>query len=459
MVLILGLTLGAIGRRVWEVRSEIELLAEIHREEDWNARDAAVLSDRWRVLPDLLEHGWLFPKDRRLLNELEDRFEGYRDALLEEGKRSFESAVTPNRDGRVVSDGLLVEGIQVLARAALIFPRDERVREALQDAWYPTVQLEARDEQGRSLDGVAFYRALDEVTGIPRDPVPMGSLPVEEAVEPGFYRFAIVVDGVHREFTRVLYRGVDPEPMVWKPVPIDDPYAAMQYVPGAQLDFPVGDYQCPVMASNPYVEGFFIDRHEVTNEEYQTFLDATGHEPPRHWEDVAGNPDYGNLPVVKVSWYDALAYAEWAGKRLVTHAEWELAARGPAGLLLHGGRHSGAVFGEILERDDAYSERQRKYLVNVEPVDGPESARGLNDLYHMHGNVYEWTESFGFEMRTRDPGGDYAPRSHLRAVLGTPWYAATSQDPKTLRMHRLRGPERSYADFDTGFRCARSEWP
>jgi formylglycine-generating enzyme required for sulfatase activity len=73
----------------------------------------------------------------------------------------------------------------------------------------------------------------------------------------------------------------------------------------------------------------------VTNEEYAAFLAATGHEPPRFWDDSAFNG--ARQPVVGVSWYDAVAYCEWlsgvhgAGFRLPTEAEWEKAARGTDG--------------------------------------------------------------------------------------------------------------------------------
>lgn len=77
-----------------------------------------------------------------------------------------------------------------------------------------------------------------------------------------------------------------------------------------------------------HVEAFYIDKFEVTNADYQEFIDATGYAAPRHWENRKYREGQANLPVVYVNWKDANAYCRWAGKRLPTEIEWEKAARG-----------------------------------------------------------------------------------------------------------------------------------
>lgn len=84
------------------------------------------------------------------------------------------------------------------------------------------------------------------------------------------------------------------------------------------------------------MRSFYMDKFPVTNSQFKNFLDASGYKPSvaenflKHWKGGAPPRGEENFPVVYVSYEDAKAYAEWAGKRLPTEIEWQYAAQTPA---------------------------------------------------------------------------------------------------------------------------------
>jgi sulfatase modifying factor 1 len=188
------------------------------------------------------------------------------------------------------------------------------------------------------------------------------------------------------------------------------------------------------------VPTFYIDKHEVTNREYKEFCDATGRKYPANppWDSrYFDKPDY---PVINVSWNDARAYASWAGKRIPTEAEWELAARGPTGTLFPWGNDFQKDAANLAGAADGY-----EYTAPVGSFRLDVSPFGVMD---MAGNVSEWIE----DRYTLYSGSrlelPHNQRSH-QVVRG----GSMDQDPDNARL-TTRNSHPSTPSPGLGFRCA-----
>lgn len=133
-----------------------------------------------------------------------------------------------------------------------------------------------------------------------------------------------------------------------------------------------------------YTSAYFIDKYEVSNAEYKKFLDATQHPKPKYWEDERFNQP--GQPVVGVSWFDAMAYSRWKGRRLPTEAEWEKAARGNDGRAYPWGdqtaKGSKLYFVNVYGMEDKYE--------FTAPVNYYASGASPFGALNMAGNVWEW---------------------------------------------------------------------
>jgi formylglycine-generating enzyme required for sulfatase activity len=133
-----------------------------------------------------------------------------------------------------------------------------------------------------------------------------------------------------------------------------------------------------------YLDGYYIDKYEVTNLQYERFLKSTGYRKPVYW--VTGTYPRGKAyhPVVYVDWFDAKAYCEWAGKRLPTESEWEKAARGTDGRDFPWGNEFTEERGNVPDLGTG----------GTMPVGSFETGRSPYGLYDMSGNVWEWTSDW-----------------------------------------------------------------
>ena len=190
---------------------------------------------------------------------------------------------------------------------------------------------------------------------------------------------------------------------------------------------------------------FYIDNHEVSNAQYSEFVESTGHRLPLFWEDSTLNKPY--LPVTGVSWDDAAAYCEWAGKRLPTEAEWEAAAGG------------GFKYQEYPWKGSPNPEKANYHHDTDEEPEGikPVGQYSPNGyvLYDMAGNVWEWVFDYysptGYADSTdwNNPRGPN--RGTARVIRGGAW---NYTEDFLKCAHRNRAAP--FVRFSyIGFRCAR----
>ncbi len=209
-------------------------------------------------------------------------------------------------------------------------------------------------------------------------------------------------------------------------------------------------------AHKVYIDSFYMDRYEVTNAHYLRFCEARGHRLPEFWgiDRFRSGPDYLDYPVVGVSWYEAVEYAAWCGKRLPTEAEWEYAARGG----LAGKQYP---HGDKLEPSDGNFNKSQKGGP-VEVGSYPANGYGLHD---MQGNVVEWVldyydanyyASSPIENPTGPQPEELRPEPvRFRVMRGGGWHSG----PYCNRVYYRNALPANWVDFNVGFRCARDYKP
>jgi serine/threonine protein kinase/formylglycine-generating enzyme required for sulfatase activity len=238
------------------------------------------------------------------------------------------------------------------------------------------------------------------------------------------------------------------------PAPIVVP-PGMAYVLGGELSVGRDDGEDSEKPAHPVtVAPFFIDLTEVTNEQYQKFVDEKGHKPPPVWQGNRFPVDANKVPVTDVTWEDAKAYAEWVGdgRRLPTEEEWEFAARGTDGRVYPWGREWAAGLSNSKSDD---SEKQR--LIEVGQFQKGASPFGLLD---MSGNAWEWTAT---EYKEYPGGTKYNPPAgynNLKVIRGGSFASLPGDATATVRYAwpatREDWPAGQKIDYTaTGFRLAK----
>jgi len=195
-----------------------------------------------------------------------------------------------------------------------------------------------------------------------------------------------------------------------------------------------------------YIDTFYIDRYETTNAQYYEFLDyikKTKDHSKCH-KDEPINKDHTPLnweyPVVRVDWYDAYAYAAWAGKRLPTEAEWEKAARGTDERRWPWGNEF---------------EFKKCNIGDPEPIGSHEDGKSPYGCYDMAGSVAEWCADWG-DMRyynkspNRNPTG--TEKGDKKIIRGGSRFANVGV---LLRCTARKTMSPKLGNMSVGFRCVK----
>jgi iron(II)-dependent oxidoreductase len=195
-----------------------------------------------------------------------------------------------------------------------------------------------RDAELRSYMEEVRGRALEVLDGLD-----IGPDAEDRLLREGFvYEMLIAHELQHQETMLQLLQLLEgyqlPLPIGPSPVVADGPETVVIAAGEHEIGAPAWGFAYDNERPRHTVElgAFVIDRTPVTNATYTRFMEDSGAEPPMYWEGDAGGgwldtargrrePVAPDHPVIHVSWHEATALARWAGKRLPTELEWEVA--------------------------------------------------------------------------------------------------------------------------------------
>jgi serine/threonine protein kinase len=233
---------------------------------------------------------------------------------------------------------------------------------------------------------------------------------------------------------------------------VDTPRLLSDADGGQLVLIPAGFFGMGQERRKVYLDAFYIDRLPVTNRQFAKFLEVTAYKPAHndffaHFADARPPERLLQHPAVHVSWLDACAYAQWAGKSLPTEAQWEKAARGTDGRKYPWGKSAPDA-----TRANYGLMRRGTMAVGSHPAGA--SPYGVED---MAGNVWEWcqdvdSQDFYANGPSHNPcnHGDH-PAKGRRVVRG----GAFLYDAHSVRTFSRSSFEPSVRSRAIGFRCVR----
>ena len=198
------------------------------------------------------------------------------------------------------------------------------------------------------------------------------------------------------------------------------------------------------------MDGFWINRYEVTNHQYQEFVEKTGHRkpgPPSRYAKRLAQLRGPNQPVAYVSWHDADAYCKWKGLRLPNEAEWEKAMRGIDGRLWPWGNSQRVFKANLGGKEDGF---EATAPVGSFPLD-----RSPFGVYDGYGNLMEWVDNWYEEqaVHSNQPReANFADRGGYKTLRGAGYTSYGNDLRITARSFMIP----NFRDETIGFRCATS---
>lgn len=196
-----------------------------------------------------------------------------------------------------------------------------------------------------------------------------------------------------------------------------------------------------------HLSSYWIDRYEVANEQYRQCVEGGGCTAPRDRQ-AFDDPHRLRHPVINVTWTQARAYCQWAGKRLPTEAEWEKAARGTDGRRYPWGNNE-----DVIDQRRPKGNEAKLMENGTEPAGTQSAPASPYGVYDMVGNVSEWVkdwyaEDFYLSSSSRDPQGPL--RGSFRVLRGGGW----KERPLELRVSYRGWDEMTYWGPALGVRCS-----
>lgn len=246
-----------------------------------------------------------------------------------------------------------------------------------------------------------------------------------------------------------------------KTIPSEDTDQDMVLIPDGSFVMGKDTFEFSAYDEGPthevFVDAFYIDTYEVTNQEYRECVEAGFCQEPDASNDLYPDSRYAEHPVTFVSWNMATAYCSWKESRLPTEAEWEKAARGPFSYNFPwGNTFDGNALNFCAKEcgeDGAHQEFYDGYPL-TSPAGSFPAGQSYYGVFDMAGNVSEWVADwYDDEYYSNSPATNpLGPETgYFRVFRGGAWYHPISK--QYLFKRNKRNPE-TMVNY-LGFRCAK----